>query len=204
MAGLAVNLLFHVSFAIAFMIIPLVFAPILLSIMVSVGMFFMLTFATVGTGMFFVGTPFLAFALLAKMLLPFAVIAAGAAFVASRLLGYGDRVEDRLEDGGFETEVAVEDPFESFDRKLYDRDVFAKRSTDVTSWDLSDVVDELDFTGLGEYRQLFIEERIDGRTLLCLTEDDIKAEFGRTMPLGDRIRLSQLVSDLRRRSSRLP
>lgn len=199
-AGVAINILFHVSLALAFMIIPLVFAPILLTILASVSLFAMLTFATVGAGMFFISTPILATVFLAKVMLPFAVLAGGAAYVANRLLG-GDRAveQELIEDDWLEPE----DEFEQFDAKLHGG-LFSERSKDVTTWNLSDVVDELDVKGLGEYRQLFIEERIDGRTLLTLTEDDIKVEFGPNMPLGDRMRLSQLVHDLRRQSSRLP
>lgn len=199
-AGVAINILFHVSLALAFMIIPLVFAPILLTILASVSLFAMLTFFTAGAGMFFIGTPIIAIAFLAKIMLPFALLAGGAAYISNRLLG-GDRV---MEDEIIEDEwVESEDEFEQFDAKLRGG-IFSEKSKDVSTWNLSDVVDELDFKGLGEYRQLFIEERIDGRTLLTLTDEDIKVEFGPNMPLGDRMRLSQLVYDLRRQSSRLP
>lgn len=202
-AGVAINVLFHVSLAIAFTIIPLIFAPVLVSILASVSLFFMLTFASLGAGIFFVGTPLMAMAFLAKMALPFAIVAGGAAFVARHLLRWDTSDDARDEEVVLETPTA-EDDLKAFDRRLRNRDGVAQKNTDVSTWDLSDVVDELDFTGLGEYRQLFIEERIDGKTLLRLTDDDIKSEFSGTMPLGDRMRLSQLVADLRRRASRLP
>lgn len=199
--GVAINVLFHVSLALAFVIIPLLFAPILMTILASVSLFAMLSFATAGAGIFFIGTPIMAFAFLAKVMFPFAVLAGGAAYVANKLLR-GDREgkEEPVEDVWPEPE----DEFEQFDEKLRTGGVYSQRSKDATLWGLSDVVDELDFKGLGEYRQLFIEERIDGRTLLTLTDEDIKIEFGSSMPLGDRMRLSQLVSYLRRRSARLP
>lgn len=198
-AGVAINVLFHVSLSLAFVIIPLLFAPMLLTIMASVTLFALLTFATAGAGIFFIGTPIMAFAFLAKMMFPFAVLAGGAAFVANKLLRGG---KERASELGDDEWVEPEDEFEKFDQKLRGGDFYSQRGKDAMLWDLSDVVDELDFKGLGEYRQLFIEERIDGRTLLTLTEEDIKIEFGERMPLGDRMRLAQLVSDLKRRSAR--
>eukprot|EP00177_Eucheuma_denticulatum_P003758 GFKZ01006801.1.p2 GENE.GFKZ01006801.1~~GFKZ01006801.1.p2 ORF type:complete len:308 (+),score=41.50 GFKZ01006801.1:387-1310(+) len=205
-AGLAINVLFHVSLALAFLAIPLLFAPILFTILASVSLFGLLTFATAGAGFFFVGTPLLATAMLAKALFPFAVIAGAAGFVASKVIGWGrdvgyedgsQDIEEELYDSG----KAEVDAMQQFDERLGYRPS-PGRSRDIMGWGMSDVVDELDYSGLGEYRQLFIEERIDGRTLLTLTDDDIKAEFGSLMPLGDRVRLSKLVSELRRQSSR--
>lgn len=207
-AGLAINVLFHVSLALAFLVIPLLFAPVLFTILASVSLFSLLTFATAGAGFFFVGTPLLATAMLAKALFPFAVVAGAAGFAASKLTGRGRDVEyddesQELEEEVYDTGKAEADAMQQFDARLGYQPSPA-RSRDVMAWDMSDVVDELDYSGLGEYRQLFIEERIDGRTLLTLTDDDIKVEFGSLMPLGDRVRLSRLVSELRRRCSESP
>lgn len=207
-ASVAVNLLFHVSLALAFFVIPVVFAPVMLTLLASFSMFAILTFATAGAGFFFVGTPFLAMALLAKAFLPFAIVAGAAGFVAKRFLGWGsndvdEEEEEVLINSDYTKDSIDRDAFERFDEKLgYTGTTVVRRTTDVTRWGLIDVIEELDNIGLGEYRQLFIEERIDGKTLLTLSDSDIKSEFGTAMPLGDRVRLSQLVSELRRRSSR--
>lgn len=196
-AGVAVNVLFHISLALAFAIIPLMLAPILLTIMASLTLFAVLTFATAGMGIFLVGSPFLAVSLLAKALFPVLVILGGASILIGRVLGFkkSEDVEEVFE------EFDDDEDLERFDRRLRNRQ--GEKKWDVTRWSLSDVIDELDYMGLGEYRQLFIEERIDGSVLLELNEVDIKNEFGSMMPLGHRMRLARLVNDLRRRSSQV-
>lgn len=168
-------------------------------------------FSAAGAGFFFVGTPFFAVTMLAKALFPFWAVTTAAAFVIARTFTKwrrrdGIQTENMgmgREDGEYiGMKKAEEEAFERFDAKLEFKTAgVSKRGSDVMAWDLSDVVDELDERGLGEYRQLFIEERIDGRTLLALTNNDIKVEFGHCMPLGDRLKLSRLLTELRRQSS---
>lgn len=173
-------------------------------------LFALITFSAAGAGFFFVGTPFVAVMMLAKALFPVAALAASGMYVMERVFaGWKNRKVVQTEDietergdmDYFGAKRAEEEAFERFDEKLGYRTTRAPRS-DVMAWGLSDVVDELDNRGLGEYRQLFIEERIDGSTLLALTNDDIKMEFGHCMPLGDRLKLSKLVNELRGQSSR--
>lgn len=210
-AGLTLNLVFHASLALVFVLVPLVFAPVLLVATAIFSMFAVMMFSAAGAGFFFVGTPFFAVTMLAKALFPFWAIATAAAFVIARTFTKwrrrdGIQTENMgmgREDGEYiGMKKAEEEAFERFDAKLEFKTAgVSKRGSDVMAWDLSDVVDELDERGLGEYRQLFIEERIDGRTLLALTNDDIKVEFGHCMPLGDRLKLSRLLTELRRQSS---
>lgn len=204
-AGGVVNTLFHVSLLLAFSIIPVFLAPMMIIIMASMSVFALLTFATAGAGFVFIGTPFFAIALLAKMLMPVLLIAGAAGMVVQRFLGLRSVADDEEYDE-YEDDTAYgweqDGELERFDKVLRKRSV-GEKGWNVAAWGMSDVVDELDYTGLGEYRQLFIEERIDGRVLLQLTEEDIKSEFGTCMPLGDRMRLVRLVTDLRRRSSNM-
>lgn len=201
LAGTVVNVLFHVSLMLAFGVVSLVAAPIVFLVMLSFTAFIFGVLMTAGVGFFLLNTPFLAFGLLAKTMLPVLAVVGGASFLAARLLGFKPGRKDIVDSF---PRIDEEDEFEQFDNALRNRVVEGSRSWDVASWSLSEVVDELDLTGLGEYRQLFIDERIDGRTLLLLSERDIKEEFSRTMPLGDRMRLTRLVEELKRRSTRLP
>lgn len=201
LAGFAVNLLFHVSLILSFSIIPLLLAPILLAVIASLTAFAFFTMMTAGAGIFFIGTPFVAIALLAKSLFAILVIVGGVSGIVASVLGIKSEKE---ESEAVVFDVEEEDEFERFDKRLRRRSVGREKGWDVSSWGMSEVIDELGFTGLGEYRQLFIEERIDGRTLLELTDDDIRSEFAAAMPLGDRMRLGRLVSELRKRASRLP
>lgn len=202
LAGVATNVLFHVSLFLAFSIIPLIIVPIIFTVMASLAAFAFLACASAGAGMFFIGTPFIAAAVFAKMMFPLVLLGGAISFVGRRMLGIGDDSSDKYQDEYVDVDGEYwddsDDQFERFDRKL------RTRAANVMSWDLSDVIDELEMTGLGEYRQLFIEERMDGRAVLGLTDDDIRTEFGNAMPLGDRKRLSKLVNDLRRRSTHLP
>ncbi|KAI0559171.1 SAM domain containing protein [Gracilaria domingensis] len=201
-AGTVVNLVFHISLFLAVAAVSLVAAPLLFLIMLSFTAFTVGVLMTTGFGFLIFGAPMFTVGLMAKMTVPLLAVVGGVSFIASRVLPFGERHES--EDTSDPVEYFDEqDEFERFDDTLKTR-VSGSSAIDVESWGLNEVVDELDFSGLGEYRQLFIEERIDGHTLLSLTDDDIKAEFGRTMPLGDRIRLIRLVAKLRRRSSRLP
>lgn len=202
LAGTVVNVLFHISLMLTLGVVSLIATPILFLVMLSFTAFIFGVLMTGGVGFFLLNTPFLAVGLLAKTLLPVLVIVGGAAFMAARLLGFRPGRQDVVEP--FPAVYDEENEFEQFDKTLRNRVVDGSRSWDVTSWSLNEVVEELDVTGLGEYRQLFIDERIDGRTLLLLSERDIKEEFSGTMPLGDRMRLMRLVEELKTRSTRLP
>lgn len=203
----AVNIIVHISFALAFLMVPLILAPFILTVLASVTAFAFLAFATAGVGFFFISTPFFAIGLLAKALFPLVVVSGAVATLVKKVLHKTDNdqaansedkyIDNEDEDIRF---PSMRDELADFDRVLKKRGVESSvRSWNVATWGMSEVVDELDLTGLGEYRQLFIDERIDGSTLLSLSEDDIRNEFS-TMPLGDRMRLSRLISDLRRRS----
>lgn len=204
-AGVIINVLFHVSLMLALGFIPLILAPIMLTMLASTIMFGVMALALAGSGLFLIGTPVMALGFLAKVMLPVIAMAGGAAFFVRKLVLRGNENDVQLKEKALQDDwPGTEEEFAKFDEKLRRGDVYSAETWDVTTWNLSDVVDELDYKGLGAYRQLFIEEKIDGATLLTLTDEDIKSEFGATMPLGDRLRLSRFVSDLKRRSGRLP
>ncbi|CAN8066268.1 unnamed protein product [Agarophyton chilense] len=198
-AGSLLNAVFHISLFLAVAAVSLVAAPLMFLVLLSFTAFVVGVLMTTGFGFVIFGAPLFTAGLLAKMMLPVLALGAGFSFLATRLLGFrkGSSIAtDPIAD------FDEEDEFDRFDDTLKTR-VTGSRATNVEYWGLSEVVDELDFSGLGEYRQLFIEERIDGHALLNLSDEDIKAEFGSTMPLGDRMRLIRLVSKLRRRASSL-
>lgn len=202
-AGVAINVVFHVSLMLAFGIIPLILAPIFLTVLASTIMLGVAAFALSAAGVFFIGTPIMAVGFLGRVMFPLAAIAGGVVFLSRKLLFEKKEAVLETEETEEDEWPGPESEFEEFDEKLRVGDRYSPVARDVTLWNLSDVVDELDYKGLGEYRQLFIEEKIDGPTLLTLTDADIKSEFGASMPLGDRMRLSKLVLDLKRRSGKL-
>lgn len=222
LAGLSVataiaSIIVQIVIALMFGLVPLVIAPVLLAIAAT-------------TGFVFVGSPLFFLAVVAKAVFPiFAVVAAsGALFSVVRHVSMGaariaHKVRDEtisaaavrdgqgkgnLDDGDDDRDDEMErsssrirDQLDEFDRMLRRRTSTSK-SVDVENWSLNEVLDELDACDLGHYRQLFTDERIDGHTLLTLTDADIRAEFADTMPLGDRRRLSRLISSLQNRRVR--
>lgn len=215
-----INVILHVSYILAFAIVPILLAPLLFTIMSGIGLFVFLMTMTAGAGFVFVGTPLFMVASIAKAILPLFIVAGVAATALDklfkiRLFGSSNKEKRQKEEAERRQRVREEEEEEfrrvkgmkneldDFDQMLRSR---SQRSYGVTGgraedWDLSRVVDELDQCGLGRYRQLFIDERIDGNTLLSLTDADIREEFSDAMPLGDRRRLSRLISSLRDRSS---
>lgn len=217
LAGI-VNTIIHVSFVFAFMLVPVLLAPVIMTVMAGVTAFAIFAFFTAGVGFAFVGTPMFMLAVLAKMLLPVfgAVGLGGLVFVnvlraGGRAVGWfqspdADEFDDDYDDDDDDDDgddeykpFSVDSELEDFDRVLRRRARYSRDSLDIGAWSISQVVDELDICGLSHYRQLFIDEQIDGRTLLSLTDDDIRTEFSSTMPLGDRRRLSRLVTSLQNR-----
>lgn len=214
----ALNVVLHVSAALGALLFPLLLAPLLITMAASMLVVACVVAVFVGVGFVAVGSPLFVMAFLAKALVPVVIVAGVLSTLASRVFrmgvgrasrrSLGDEVDDHggeedgdEVDGGYD--ARVDDELEEFDRVLRRRTGApatggGARGRDVRAWGMDEVVDELDATGLGRYRQLFIEERIDGHTLLSLSEDDIRVEFADSMPLGDRRRLSKLVADLRR------
>lgn len=191
------NALFHVSLFLAFSAVPLLLIPLVFAFLASFTAFTFLTLATAAVAALFVGTPLFAVSLFAKAFLPTALLTGGIALVLRPLMRFNnvEHVEQPPES------VQDVDDLERFDRILRNRQT--PKSIDVDLWNINDVLDELDYVGLGAYRQLFIEERIDGPALLDLTYNQIRAEFAESMPLGDRMRLTRLVAVLRKQSKRL-
>lgn len=220
----AANVFMHALAALTFTAASLVMAPALLVLAASVAAFAMVasTAAAAGAGIFITGTPLFVIAIAAKAVLPLFAMAAVALSVLKTVTRRTERLfrgpvyekrenittvegrevaDKKYDDGGKDWRGThpprLRDELDEFDRLLRRRT--SKRRDDVVeNWSLTDVVDELDACGLGQYRQLFIDERIDGHTLLSLTDADIRTEFAHTMPLGDRRRLSRLVTSLQR------
>lgn len=207
----AVNIALHISFILAFALVPLMLAPLLLTVAAGLGVFALLATATAGAGFMFVGTPLVMVAVAAKALLPVFIFAAVASSVfnsVGRALGFRkenemameEEEDDELDEDDYDMGMNYADELSEFDRMLRNR-TGGGPLYNVDEWGMNEVVNELDACGLGRYRQLFIDERIDGSTLVSLSDEDIRTEFSESMPLGDRRRLSRLVSSLRRRSS---
>lgn len=218
----SLNALFHISFFLAFAVIPFLALPIFLTFFAGVSILSILAMATAGAGAVFIGTPFFMLTLAAKALIP-AVVAVGIVgslfSTIARAGGHAFRwasgrphvgQQRSNQSAAVESAPAVEEEYgmgQSVERELADFDRLLRRrsvadairdSRPVTAWSVSDVIDELDSCGLSPYRQMFIEERVDGVTLLSLSDQDIRTEFS-GMPLGDRRRLARLVTELRRR-----
>lgn len=222
----AVNVVLHISFALAFAVVPLLLMPLLFTLIAGLGVFAFLATATAGAGFMFLGTPFFMISVAVKALAPVLLAAIAINWAVSKgmkLFGMSSsssqkndyfttdptrdsvaqqrrQQQQEMKDERYETNDQLRD----FDRLLRKRTATSqsmKWDDNVSDWNLDDVIDELDACGLGQYRQLFIDERIDGNTLLSLSDADIREEFGDSMPLGDRRRLSRLVSSLRSRAS---
>lgn len=223
----AVNVVLHISFALTFAVVPFLLMPLLFTFIAGLGVFAFMATATAGAGFMFLGTPFFMISVAVKALAPVFLAAVainwavskgmklfGMSSSASRKNDYftGDptrvgvaqqrrQQQQEMEDEGDD----INDQLRDFDRLLRNRTATSqsvKWDDNVSDWNLDDVIDELDACGLGQYRRLFIDERIDGNTLLSLSDADIREEFGDSMPLGDRRRLSRLVSSLRSRASK--
>lgn len=220
----SLNALFHVSFILAVAVVPFLALPVFLTFFAGISIFSILAMATAGAGAFFIGTPLFMFTLVAKALLPgmIAVGIVGSLFstvirASGRAFGFAngkpysaqprdisstaaESVSAMDEEDGMAQ--SIEKELADFDRQLRKRSMAdsMRDSRPVAAWSVSDVIDELDSCGLSPYRQMFIEERVDGSTLLSLSDQDIRTEFS-DMPLGDRRRLARLVAELRRRSS---
>lgn len=219
----SLNALFHISFILAFAVIPFLALPVFLTLFAGISLFSILAMATAGAGAVFIGTPFFMLTLAAKALLPGMVAVGIIGSLFSTVIRAGGnafrRVSGRphtahprnIPSTAAESVVSMEEEedgmAQSVEKELADFDRLLRRrsvadsmrdSRPVTAWSVSDVIDELDSCGLSPYRQMFIEERVDGSTLLSLSDQDIRTEFS-GMPLGDRRRLARLVTELRRR-----
>lgn len=198
-AGSILTTLFHVSLALAFGGISLVLAPFMFVMMLSFTAIAFGLLSVAGVSVFMMGTPFFAATVLAKLAFPIMMLSGGAIFAVSRLITTKPKkkeVEETYE------KVSEGEDLDRFDKTLRSRVMGGDKGWNVSLWSLNEVIDELDMIGLGEYRQLFINEKIDGPALLQLRESDINEEFRKCMPLGDRMRLTRLVQELRKRSSR--
>lgn len=223
----AVNVVLHISFALAFAVVPLLLMPLLFTLIAGLGVFAFMATATAGAGFMFLGTPFFVISVAVKALAPVLLAAVAINWAVSKgmkLFGISssssrknvyftdDPTHDNVAQQRKQQQQEMEDKrdetndqLRDFDRLLRNRTATSqsmKWDDNVNDWNLGDVIDELDACGLGKYRQLFIDERIDGNTLLSLSDADIREEFGDSMPLGDRRRLSRLVSSLRSRASK--
>lgn len=216
------NALFHVSFILAVAVVPFLALPVFLTFFAGMSIFSILAMATAGAGAVFIGTPFFMFTLVAKALLPgmIAVGIVGSLFstvmrASGRAFGFANGKPSAAQPRNIQATAAesvptmdeedgmaqsMEKELADFDRQLRKRSMAdsMRDSRPVAAWSVSDVIDELDSCGLSPYRQMFIEERVDGSTLLSLSDQDIRTEFS-GMPLGDRRRLARLVAELRRR-----
>lgn len=207
-----VSLVAHVSSIFAFMLLPALLFPLVLVVAASIGTILLSFLVLGGFGYVVFLPPLFAVGALMKVVGHFFAIAMAASFVSKKLLrkrGVAMRDVKRnivseffSSEDEYAREFSGEEQLRSFDEKLYRRTADAPRqSKDVAMWSVLDVVDELTSAGLGQYRNQFIEERIDGAVLLGLTEQDIRTELG-PMPLGDRIKLSRWVATLQQRPSR--
>ncbi|KAA8495377.1 hypothetical protein FVE85_1532 [Porphyridium purpureum] len=78
------------------------------------------------------------------------------------------------------------DLLRSFDERFRKR---RERHRDVKRWSVDDVAEEMGLEGLGEFAPRFIEQNIDGRVALALSEDDLRMELGASLTLGERKRI---------------
>lgn len=71
----------------------------------------------------------------------------------------------------------MEGDLEDFDCALKSRARFCHDSLHIGSWYVFIVVAELEICGLYHYRQRFVDHKMDGRILIFLKEDHIRAGF---------------------------
>lgn len=220
LTGVAISVVAHISTLLAFLFLPTIIFPLLFVFAASFSVFVFVAASVTGAGFFLIGAPMMAAAAMFKILAPVVLLGFAAKVAMGKLFkGNGDNETGTTEtlfglekDDALRSSVArTRDVFDSFDRRLglnLDRrldplSVGIGRVSDVSLWTVEDVLDELVVAGLGNYRDIFLDEHIDGETLLGLTAEDVQWEFREEMPLRDRKKLTQLIVCLRSKSKRL-
>lgn len=188
--------------ALPFMLIPFFFMFALMAF------FFLMCFFTsimIGFPLLALGTAFSG--LFTGGIVILAIVGIALGLIASNIAGESDDDDDECEEEDENDEDWSQwknwaSQFEFFDQLLRKRTGGFKASPSVYVWGYDEVGAELEAWGLGEYKDLFRNEKIDGRTLLDMTEDDIRGEFVGVMPLADRKQLLRMIAELKKRATR--